>query len=124
RFVLATSFLSGLILLVSQIPAAHFGHHAEVAALFASSLTTGFARSFNQPSVFAIMPRIVPRQNYSHYVAVMTTSMQSARIIGPALGGLLYAYVGVLGAAGVVCALLILAIGVAFFIRRDIQASH
>ncbi len=124
RFVLTVSLLSGLILLASQIPAAHFNHHLEIIALFACSFTTGFARAFNQPSVFAIMPRIVPRQNYSRYVAIMTTSMQSARIIGPALGGLLYAFIGVLGAAVVVCALLILAIGVAFLIRADIRASH
>ena len=124
RLVLAGNLFSGFILLMSQIQAFHLTHNIEIVALFASSLTTGFSRAFHQPSIFAIMPRIVPRQNYSRYVATMTTSMQSARIIGPALGGLLYAYIGVLGAAAVVCTLLVLAIIVMFSIRRDLPPAN
>ncbi len=124
RGVLAVGFLSCLVLALSQVHEFHLAHSIEVWALFASALISGGARAFNMPSVYAIMPRILPRQNYSRYVTYLTTSTQAARIIGPAIGGLLYAYVGVFSASAVACVFVLIAMVVALFIRKNLAAAN
>lgn len=50
----------------------------------------GAARAFEGPSMQALMPGLVPTEIFSRAVAWAASSMQTAVIIGPALGGLLY----------------------------------
>ena len=50
----------------------------------------GGARAFEQPTNSALMPGTVPAAVLPRAVAVSSTAMQTAAIIGPALGGLLY----------------------------------
>jgi MFS family permease len=57
----------------------------------------GAARAFENPSRAALLPRLVPLSALSRAIASVTSGSQTARIAGPALGGVLYA----LGAATV-----------------------
>ena len=51
--------------------------------------------SFNGPSVFAMMPKLVPPEDLSSATRMTSVSINLARVCGPALGGLLIAAVGV-----------------------------
>jgi hypothetical protein len=86
RRVVEISLLSGFILLVSQLPSAGAGEQLQIVSLFLSSVLTGAARAFSQPAVFAIVPRIIDREALPRASAWMASSMQIARISGPALG--------------------------------------
>jgi MFS family permease len=107
RRVLLVSLTSGLTLLAAQVFAS--GHAAQVAALYGASFITGVARAFSQPSMYAIVPRIVPRETLTRASAWMSSTMQVARIAGPALGGLVYGFLGMRSAVATVCAVLALA---------------
>lgn len=117
RRVVAVSWLSGLILLVSQLPATGVSEHLQIVALFLSSFLTGAARAFSQPAVFSIVPRIIGRENLSRGSAWMASTHQIGSISGPALGGLFFGWLGVSATAGIVCAVLLLAMAALWWIR-------
>ena len=50
----------------------------------------GAARAFENPARAALVPRLVPRVMLSRAIAGVTAAGQTARIVGPALGGVLY----------------------------------
>jgi len=51
----------------------------------------GSARAFENPTTSAMVPEVVPRPLLARGMAWMVSANQSAQIVGPALGGLLYA---------------------------------
>lgn len=59
----------------------------------------GIVRSFNSPAGRSLLPLLVPVEVFPNAVAWNATMFQAATILGPALGGVLYAVFG--GPAGV-----------------------
>ena len=55
---------------------------------------SGVARSFLQPSRQALGAELVPREMYPNAVAWRSSTWQTAAVIGPAFGGLLYGFGG------------------------------
>jgi len=51
----------------------------------------GLVRSFNAPAGRAILPQLVPEEHFPNAVAWNASVFQAATILGPSLGGLLYA---------------------------------
>jgi MFS family permease len=109
-YVLAGSLLSGLVLLASQLMGDHLTVANQVAALYISSVITGAARSFAQPAIFATVPKIVKREDLSTASAWMSTAMQIARIAGPAVGGMVFGWLGMTVSAEMVCIILAMSI--------------
>jgi MFS family permease len=66
--------------------------------LFAAVFISGAARSFSSPAVFSLIPQIVPRKLLAPAAAWSSSTYQTASIVGPALGGLIYAACGPLAA--------------------------
>lgn len=61
----------------------------------------GLIMSLHQPSYFALVPNLVPRDDLSAAIALQSAMVQTARFIGPALAGVLIAKWGVEAAFGV-----------------------
>jgi MFS family permease len=122
RRVLLGSFLSAIVLLVSSLGMNQLSLQAQVWALFVSSVITGLSRGFAQPSLYAIVPRIVPRSELPKASAWMTSALQFARISGPGVGGLIFGWFGVTTAAGAICATLLASILVFGMIEADPEA--
>ena len=116
RRVVDVSLLSAFILLVSQLHSVGASTRLRITGLFLSSILTGTARAFSQPSIFALVPRIIDRENLPRASAWMASSLQVARISGPALGGLFFGWLGVSASAGIVCFVLFLAVGTLWLI--------
>lgn len=110
RKTLAVSLLSGLVLLATQLPMFSLDPFVQIFALYISSFLTGTARSFSQPTIFAAVPRIVSREDLPRASAWMSTSMQIARIAGPAFGGIVFGWLGAGISAGMVCFILLLSL--------------
>ena len=64
---------------------------ATPAVLFSIVAIIGSARAFANPASAAIVPNIVPREDFANAVALNSSANQIATIAGPALGGLVYA---------------------------------
>jgi len=82
----------------------------KVGALFVSSFITGTVRAFAHPTIYTIIPGIVPREQLPRAAALTASSMQVARISGPAIGGVLFGFIGISRTAGIVCGLFLIAL--------------
>ena len=66
------------------------GTHS-VYPIYAVLVLLGVARSFNGPATRALLPQLLPIEHFAGAVAWDATSYQTATIMGPALGGVMYA---------------------------------
>jgi len=76
---------SGLLLVL----AVRGGH--SVRPIYAVLILLGVVRSFNGTASRAILPQLVPDEHFANAVAWNATTFQAATILGPSLGGILYA---------------------------------
>ncbi len=127
RYVIYTSLLSGVIVLLEHILESELSLVSQVTMLYSASFLTGLARAFSQPSIFAAVPRIVERSKLMQAAAMTSSTMQVARIVGPAVGGIVFGFFGAVAASSLVCLALILATISMTLIKTDIpppEQSH
>jgi len=58
--------------------------------IYLIAAVAGSARAFESPSMAALLPNLIPRAQLQYATAWSTSANQSAQILGPAMGGLLY----------------------------------
>ena len=75
---------SALLLAVSSLRAVY--------PIYAVLLLLGVVRSFNGPVSRSLLPQLVPEQHFPNAVAWNSSIFQTATILGPAMGGLVYAF--------------------------------
>jgi MFS family permease len=63
-----------------------------VVYIFAVLVLLGVVRSFTGPVSRALLPQLVPEEHFPSAVAWASTIFQGAAILGPALGGIIYAF--------------------------------
>ena len=80
-----------------------------VTAIYGVIILSGVARAFLQPARQALSAELVPRELFANAITWRSGSWQLASVIGPALGGLLYAVGGTRLAYGVDAALMVAA---------------
>ena len=81
-----------------------------VVAIYAVIVASGVARSFLQPARSGIGVEIVPRELYANAVTWRSSAWQLAAVLGPAVGGGLYAWRGAAGGYAVDMALMVVAL--------------
>lgn len=60
--------------------------------IFALVALIGTARAFASPAASSVVPNIVPKEHFANAVAMNSSAHQTATIIGPAVGGLIYIF--------------------------------
>ncbi len=80
-----------------------------VTAIYGVIVVSGVARAFLQPARQALSAELVPRELFANAITWRSGSWQLASVIGPALGGVLYAVGGSRLAYGVDAALMVAA---------------
>ncbi len=60
--------------------------------IFGVLVLLGVVRSFTGPVSRALVPQLLPEEHFTNAVAWASTIFQGAAILGPALGGLIYAF--------------------------------
>jgi MFS family permease len=76
---------SAMLLLISK----HGAH--SVRPIFVVLVLLGVVRSFNGTASRSILPQLVPEEHFANAVAWNASTFQAATILGPSLGGILYA---------------------------------
>ena len=91
RTILLLAFLLQIVvaLLLVLISAVH---DARAAWIFPVVALVGVGQAFLGPASQSLIPFLVSREDFSRAVAVSSGTLQIATILGPALGGLLYAF--------------------------------
>ncbi len=67
------------------------GHWQSKTTILALVALVGTARAFENPAMAALVPGVVPRPLIARGMAWVVSANQTAQIVGPALGGLLFA---------------------------------
>jgi len=81
----------GFILCSGLLLALTLGHILSVHLIYAVLLLLGVVRCFNWPASRALLPQLVPVEYFSKAVAWNASTLQAAFILGPSVGGVLYA---------------------------------
>jgi MFS family permease len=66
-----------------------------LAAIYGIAFCTGLARAFSGPTSFALVTRLVPKEEMPAAITWHSTSWQVSAVGGPALAGILYAKAGI-----------------------------
>jgi MFS family permease len=94
RNVQRVSFASALLLFWVSWQADALGEATKLGCIYGAAFLTGLARGFAAPSMYSLMPQLVPREALAVSSAWLTSAFQVAAISGPAIGGLLFAWGG------------------------------
>ncbi len=86
--------------------------------IYATVFAYGLARGFYSPSWSSLKPFLVREEHYANSATWSTQFWQTGLIVGPAIAGFLYAYLGLSKSILLVISLLILTIVFSFFIKR------
>jgi MFS family permease len=92
RVILTSDFASGV--LVGVVALLGVTGHLQIAHLYVASALFGVAFSFYTPAMNAIMPELVPKDVLIAGNSLRGLAGQSARVVGPLLGGLVVARAG------------------------------
>jgi MFS family permease len=93
--------------------------------IYAVLVLIGVVRSFSGPVTRAILPQLVPNEHFPNAVAWNTTVFQSATILGPALGGVVYTVAqGPVAVYAFAIASALLAVGVSLRIHTEEQGRR
>ena len=84
--------LSSALLLFVTVRAEALHHAVTVGPIFAILTLVGTVRSFSMPASKALLPQLVPEEQFQGAMAWNSSVFQCATILGPAIGGLLYAF--------------------------------
>lgn len=90
--------------------------------VFAILVVFGIERAFNAPAVQSLAPNLVPPEDLGNAVAWNSSSWQTASIIGPVAGGLLYGVSAVL-AYSVSFAFFVAAAVLVFMVAKPVQRT-
>jgi MFS family permease len=89
RVVMACQGVEAATLVV--LAAGILGGFLAVEGIFAAVVVLGAARAFESPTLTSVLPGVVPAALLPRATAVSSSAVQTATILAPSLGGLLYA---------------------------------
>lgn len=101
--VIADRFSRRKVMLISQwvqmilafaLTALIFTKHVKIWHILVMSFLTGTAQSFSGPAYASLLPLLVRREDVPNAVAMNSMQFNLARVIGPALGGVVFALWG------------------------------
>lgn len=90
RNVLSACYGGWAVCFVLLLAITQRGVHS-VTAIYVVLVLIGIVRSFNSTASRSILPQLVPLEHFPNAVAWNATIFQSATILGPSLGGIVYA---------------------------------
>jgi len=108
--VIADRFERRNIMLLSQVLQMTFAfvltgliyfHSVKVWHIFILSFLTGSAQSFSGPAYASLLPLLVKRDDMANAVAMNSMQFNLARVIGPALGGIVFGLWGATACFGI-----------------------
>ena len=97
-----------VILLIYSTNVAYFSTKYGLFPVFFTIFLTGLARGIISPAQVALMGQLVPRNLYTNAATWNSANWQVAAVLGPAIGGMVYGFFGIIPAYSLVLGLYIL----------------
>jgi MFS family permease len=119
RCVYGYVFCGAAYLFITSVFASrHFTTQLIVMTLYGITFLGGIVRAFSGPASFSLMSLVVPRELYPNGSTWSSSAWQSGAVLGPLLGGFMYATVGVGWTFFTVVIFHVIAIASLYFIRH------
>jgi MFS family permease len=109
--------LGAVILLIYSSNAAYFYVRFGVVPIFMTIFLTGLARGILSPAQVALMGQLVPRNLLANAATWNSANWQMAAVMGPAIGGLVYGFRGIVPAYSLVLGLYALSFFMIMFVK-------
>ncbi|HTW92119.1 MAG TPA: MFS transporter [bacterium] len=122
RMMILTQSVLALFALVLAV--LYWTHVLTIYYVLAISCLTGFAATMNGPIAQTLVPDLVGRKNVLNAIALNNAMFNSARIIGPAIAGVLLGTIGAGGCFGINSASFLAIIGALWFIQLPPREPH
>jgi len=106
------------------LAALYWAHVLTIYHVLVISCLTGFAATMNGPIAQSLVPDLVGRKNVLNAIALNNAMFNSARIIGPAIAGVLLGTIGAGGCFGINSASFLAIIAALWVIRLPPHAPH
>jgi MFS family permease len=97
--------LGSVILLIYSANEAYFSQHLGAVPIFITIFLTGLSRGILNPAQVALMGELIPRNLYANAATWNSANWQVAAVLGPAIGGLIYGFLGIVPAYSLVLGL-------------------
>jgi len=97
KIVLGSVFLMtfcSILLLIVSTDGIEYLYSNKVIAIYSIIFLSGIGRGFSAPSFFAFVAQLVPKKTLPNAITWNTSTWQTGAVTGPALGGLLYGFIG------------------------------
>jgi MFS family permease len=117
RFTIILPILSSVILLLYSIYSSTLASRLGAYPIFITIFITGFARGIIAPTIVALLGQMLPRKLYANAATWNSATWQASAVMGPAIGGIVYGFFGVVTAYALVLTLFILAFIMITFVR-------
>ena len=109
--------LASLILLIYSTNAVYFSEKFGIIPIFIAIFLAGLARGILGPAQVALMGQLVPRNLYANAATWNSANWQVAAVLGPAIGGMIYGFWGIIPAYSLVLGLYSLSFFMIMFIK-------
>ncbi len=103
---------------LSVLALGSWGHWLGITGIFSLVALIGSARAFQGPTAQALMPTLVPEPLVPKAIAWTSGGFQTATIVGPSIGGLLFVF-GAAAPYGAAAALVLLSAGFVALMRQE-----
>ncbi len=110
----AVSFSCYLTLFVLVLTGA-----VELWHLYFFAVVMGISMSVNQPARQSLVPRLVPREVLANGIALSQVAINTNRVVGPAVAGLLIGFVGISSAYGLAAGVFLVVVITTFMLRTS-----
>ncbi len=109
------------ILLIYSSNAEYFTERFGIFPVFITIFLTGLSRGILQPAQVALMGQLVPRNLYANAATWNSANWQIAAVLGPAIGGMIYGFHGIIAAYSLVLVLYTLSFFMIMFVKTGIH---
>jgi MFS family permease len=92
RFILVACISFKAVIALGLAIASQLGPEVVIPAIFTAAVAAGATNAFLPPAASALLPMLLPREELPQGIAWSSLAFQSALIVGPAVGGVLYGF--------------------------------
>jgi MFS family permease len=117
RYTTLILILGSIILLIYSSNTAYFTAKFGILPVFFTIFLTGLARGVLGPAQVALLGQLVPRNLYANAATWNSANWQVAAVLGPAIGGMIYGFWGIIPAYSLVFAFYSLSFFMIMFIK-------
>lgn len=123
--IFTVMWISSVVMLLVTLPQTgkYISGATSLIIIYCAIFCIGLARGFYGPTAFSVMTHIIPRELYPNSSTWNSSTYQTAAVVGPLVGGILYAYAGITPTFIVVVVFISIALTAITFLNRQ-QAEY